>query len=282
VKDLEIPIKETGIDSIDLVTIRVGLEKYFNFEVNDADWYGFNSLTEVLYFFHKNKRNSESVIDISKPIMTERTLEIRMPQMANSALSENWFLKEIGDIHWELLSLGLVQKSSKFKDDVGNRLYATFVRINYSIRPLNYFQENEIIELSGEISRFGSNTYFTSIHGNCNDKSIHAELISIFAIRELNYNSMISKSNPQTKINHIKQLDFCPDILNQYKLLKKELLDELSFQNYKFQLSNNSIYSIDYKINPYYEINGVGLLYFACYPIILTVVLTLFFVLQLN
>ena len=30
-----------------------------------------------------------------------------MPQMANAALSENWLFKELGDIHWELLSKGL-------------------------------------------------------------------------------------------------------------------------------------------------------------------------------
>lgn len=177
-------------------------------------------------------------------------------------------LKEIGDIHWELLSSGLEQKSSEFKDDIGNRLYATFVRINDSLSPLNIFLENEILHLKAEIKRFGNNTYYSTVNGESNEKYIHANLMTSFSQREVNDNSKITKTNPQEKVNNIEQLKNTPEFLNEYRLLKKGLLNEITSNNFNFKITEDVIAAIQYLINPYYEINGVGLLYFASYPII--------------
>ncbi len=204
----------------------------------------------------------------TKKIALYRKQEIRMPQMANSALSENWLLKEIGDIHWELLSIGLEQKSAKFEDHAGNRLYATFVRINYVSSPLNFFQENEILHLRAEIKRSGNSTYYSSLNGECNEKFIRANLMTTFSHRKLNDNSKISKTNPQDKVNYIDQLKNTPEFLNEYRLLKKGLLYEIISNNFNFKITKDVIATSKYSINPYYDINGVGLLYFASYPTI--------------
>lgn len=265
---IEAPIKEAGIDSLDVVVIRVAIEKHFGFEISDTEWYQFQTLAEALTFFHKQSDRVEKRTPHTKDITLYREQEIGMPQMANSALSENWLLKEIGDIHWELLSNGLEQKSSEFKDDLGNRLYATFIRINYSASPLNLFLENEILHVTAEIKRFGNNTYYSKISGECNEKNISAHLMTSFSQRELNDNSKISKTNPQEKVNHIEQLIITPEFLNEYRLIKKGLLNEISSGNFNFKVIEGVIASSQYLINPYYEINGVGLLYFASYPII--------------
>lgn len=267
--DIDVPIKETEIDSLDLVVIRVALEKYFNLEISDTQWYKFKTLSEALKYCKKNTsdkstKKSESL----KQIKNTRNCEIRMPQMAINALSENWLLKEIGDIHWDLLSEGLEQKSSEFKDEYGNRLYATFVRINFSIIPLNRFKENDILIFQSEIKRFGNNTYFTNVIGNSSENILDANLMTSFTQRQQNDNSKILKTDPKEKLNGIEQLIFTPEFFNQYRLLKKNLLEELKFKNTSFYLSNEIISSDNYSINPYYDINGVGLLYFASYPII--------------
>lgn len=267
-EQLKVPLKETGIDSIDIVVIRVAIEKYFGFEISDKEWYQFQTLAEALTFFHKHANRAEESTSDTRNITSFRRQEIRMPQMANSALSENWLLKEIGDIHWELLSSGFEQKSSEFKDDLGNRLYATFVRINYALSPLNLFRENETLHLKAEIKRFGNNTYYSTVNGECDDKYIKANLMTSFTQRELNDNSKISKTNPQEKVNHIEQLKNTPELLNEYRLLKKGLLNEIASSNFNFKITEDTIASSKYLINPYYEINGVGLLYFACYPIV--------------
>lgn len=265
---LEAPVKETEIDSLDIVVIRVAIEKHFGFEISDKEWYQFTTLAEALSYFHsQNDRIDKGVFD-SREISLTREQEIRMPQMANSALSENWLLKEMGDIHWELLSRGLEQKSSEFKDDTGNRLYATFIRINYSVSPLSAFLENEIIHLESQIKGFGNNTYYSTVNGNCNEKYIYANLMTSFSQRELNDNAKISKTNPYEKVNYIEQVKNTPESLNEYRLLKKGLLNEITSSDFNFKIKDDIIATIEYLINPYYEINGVGLLYFASYPII--------------
>ena len=157
--DLFVPVKETHIDSLDLVVIRVALEKHFELEIPDVVWFNYQTLAEALEYFHKNKGLLKTNQNTEKTdIVHSEDLEIRMPQMANSALSENWLLKFLGDTHWQLITKGFQKKSSEFKDDDGNRLYSTFIRINYSVSPLCQFLENEIIDFNSSIKCFGTNT----------------------------------------------------------------------------------------------------------------------------
>lgn len=265
---LNTPIKETGIDSIDLVVIRVELEKLFEFEIPDHQWYGFNKLGDAIKYLESYSGKKAKSFRKFKNINEQREFEINLPQMAINALSENWLLKELGDIHWKMLSKGIEQKTSQFKDDIGNRLYAAFVRINYETKPLNEFLENENISFNGVISRFGNNAYLSKITGKCSDKRINAKLMSCFVLREEQDNSQISKGNPVEKINYIIELNNTPEFLNQYRLVRKGLLDVIDLNGTIFSLEENNLFETDYPINPYYEINGVGLLYFACYPII--------------
>ncbi len=265
---LDIEIGQAGIDSLDIVAIRANMEKFFGVEIGEKTWFQFKTLSEALFYSESNSTlflNSEVEV---KPLISERSYEIRMPQMALSALSENWLLKEMGDMHWDLLSKGLRKKSSEFKDDSNNRLYATFVRINYAISPLNNFNENELLLLKSEITRFGSNVYFTNIQGSCGEKRVNANLVTSFTQRQDNDNSKILKGEPQAKVNSIMQLNYMPELFDQYKLLKKELLEELSHEGIQFSLDSRAMAISTYDLNPYYDINGVGLLYFASYPII--------------
>ncbi len=191
-----------------------------------------------------------------------------MPQMANNVLSENWLLKELGDLHWKLLSGGIEQNSSEFKDEMGNRLYATFIRICYSLSNLKSFQENEKIGFLGSIKRFGNSTYLSQIDGKSENHFIRANLMTTFSVRSSDDNSKIQKSNPVEKINHIEEIVTVPDFLSDYRLLRKTLIDEWKLSEFTFPIPRDVIFQANYSINPYYEINGVGLLYFAVYPVI--------------
>ena len=57
-EDLITPIRQTHIDSLDIVVIRVTLEKYFGVEVSDAVWYHYQTLSEALEYFHNNKNET--------------------------------------------------------------------------------------------------------------------------------------------------------------------------------------------------------------------------------
>ncbi|HEY3371644.1 MAG TPA: Pnap_2097 family protein [Prolixibacteraceae bacterium] len=268
-EDLYTPIINTDIDSLDLVVLRVALEKHFNLEVTDILWYQFQTLAEAIEYFHTNRKVIQADFELEKvPIGLVDSIEIRMPQMANSALSENWLLKYLGDIHWQLISKGFNKKSSEFKDDAGNRLYATFVRVNYCVSPLNQFSENETIEFTAGIEGFGNHSFLSSIRANCNQNKINATLMTTFSVRENGDNDKINKCEPKERTNQIGQLSKTPSFLNEYWLLRKGLIDHISTNFGEFSITDEPSFEWEYNINPFYDINGVGLLYFAAYPII--------------
>lgn len=267
--DIYIPIKSTHIDSLDLVVLRVALERHFKLEIPDVIWFNYQTLEEALEYFHTNKGSENANEDSEKTeIMHSENIEIRMPQMAKSALSENWLLKFLGDTHWQLITKGFQKKSSDFKDDNGNRLYSTFIRINYKLSPLCQFLENEIIRFNSSIKCFGNNTFLSRIIGNCGEVNISATLMTTFSVREDTDNNKISKCEPKIRTNRINQLSKTPTFLTDYRLLRKGLIEEISTNYGNFKITDDSLYSCEYTINPYYDINGVGLLYFASYPII--------------
>ena len=172
--------RDLGIDSIDLVAIRVEIEKTAGIEISDSEWFALKSpddLVDVL-----SKKNIHAVKSNNKSEEFKETIEfeIGMPQMSNSALSENWLFKEIGNLHWNLLCKGIKVKSSEILDEFGDRLYATFISISINCLPLNEVKENEYIKLTAEIVRYGDNIYATSISS---EQNIHAKLISSFTKR---------------------------------------------------------------------------------------------------
>lgn len=267
-KDLDIPVRDTGIDSLDLTVIRVILENHFGFEIDDVTWYKYQTLSEAIEYFHKNKDTKERIVQIKKDVFIKEKIEIDMPQMANNALSENWLLKHIGNTHWQLITKGFKLKSSDFKDEKDNRLYATFIRINYSVSTLSKFSENEILNFSSTIKSFGNSTFISRIRGVCENKTIVASLATTFAVRENEDNNKISKSKPEKKVNGIKKLIKIPIFLSDYRLMRKRELEDIATVNGDFKITDTILYKCEYIINPYYDLNGVGLLYYASYPLI--------------
>ena len=61
----------------------------------------------------------------------KKDFTLSMPQLLSGGLSENWLLKELGDIHWKMISENLDAKSDSIVDSNGERLYASFVRLQW-------------------------------------------------------------------------------------------------------------------------------------------------------
>ena len=266
--ELNIPVRETGIDSIDLVVIRVALEKCTGKEIPNEEWNNFKTIQQAIDYCRKHESENLNVTDLINPVITTRKQEINMPQMVNSALSENWLFKELGDIHWKLICKGLNTKSSEIKDEEGKRLYATFTRIRISGSTLYNFIENDYLMFQGQLKRFGFSTYISEVSFQNKNQSYKASLMTSFSTRDSIDNSKLFKSQPVSAKNQIPEYPSTPDILNDYRLLRKNLLKSFSLNSEEFDLSGAPITEIRYNINPFYEINGVGLLYFAAYPVI--------------
>jgi len=257
--------RNIGIDSIDLITIRVEIENLFGKAFSEEKWFSFATPTDIVDFLKKNKSMLILKSKIPKNAFEiQRTIEVNMPQMANAGLSENWLFKEIGDIHWKGICDGLQTTSSDLVDKFGDRLYATFIAISITYKPLIEFKENQVLQFKGKVDRYGDNIYRTRIIGNNN---LRAELLTSFTKRGDKGNSVLQKSVPSGTKNDIKEIAL-PPFLQEYKLVRKKLVEEIVVAKRKFQLSAESFFEIIHSIIPCYEINGVGLLYFAAYPII--------------
>lgn len=267
--DLCIPIKSLDVDSLDLVVLRVALERYFEIEIPDLIWFKCQTLADALAYLHKSKgRVRPSKNPENLDIEYSEEIEVRMPQMAKSALSENWLIKYFGDTHWQLITMGFKKKSTEFKDENGSRLYSTFVRINYRVSPLCRFYENDYIGFHSGIESFGNNAYLSKIIGRCGENNIVANLMTVFSVREGFDNNKISRFDPGAGVSRIRKISKMPSFLNDYRLVRKGLIDEMTTDYGDFRMVDDTVYSCEYIINPYYDINGVGLLYFASYPII--------------
>lgn len=183
----------------------------------------------------------------------KRSFNINMPQMALGGLSESWLFKELGDMHWHMIADGLQCPSSELLDGSGNRLYATFTRVSVSSNALVRYTENAPFHLEGELSRFGPGMYFSEI----NFTNGRALIMSSFAMRgENGANVNLLRGYPKIPPNcKIANQDTLPQFGQEYMTIRASALA-------------NDIFSCEYQIIPQYEINGVGLLYFAAYPII--------------
>lgn len=253
---------------IDLVTIRVEFERALEFTISDKDWLSFQSFYDVIEYCDKNQK--PPTIEENKPLKPEEVLQINMPQMAIHSLSENWLFKKIGSKHWTLLCDGLGTKSNEIQDELENRLYATFVRIRIEINSsLSQFIENEELALNSSINRYGNGLYFSNVKLYTNrDNRITAKLMTSFARRSGHGNKGLAKSQPFVSNNLIEGLKEMPEFGNEYRLLKRKKQEKLILNNFEFRIKEEILFEKEYKLNPYYDLNGVGLLYFASYPII--------------
>lgn len=120
-----------------------------------------------------------------------------MPQMALGCLSENWLLKELGDLHWDTLCSSLKSTSRDLVDSQGRRLYATFVRIRIDLDgTLRDFGEGDEISFCAEMMRFGRSTVQSTIAIQGPKSSGTASLLTTFSVRTRADSNALLKSEP--------------------------------------------------------------------------------------
>ncbi|MBL0047777.1 MAG: hypothetical protein IPP32_06740 [Bacteroidetes bacterium] len=258
-----------GIDSMDLVTLRVELEHELGASIPDSHWLDFRSFQDILLYCEKERIPKHKKLESKLGIEIQKEMYIEMPQMAIEALSENWLFKELGNMHWQMLCKGLNTASSDLKDELGNRLYATFVRIRIqSSAALNTFKENQKLSINATLNRFGNSMYFSAIQMGSDSAGINADLMTSFSFRNHADNTQLTKSQVISFDNNIPELPANPLFANEYREMKKGEIFNLMLSETEFKVVNTSLFEYSYSLNPYYDLNGVGLLYFASFPII--------------
>lgn len=290
------PVQDTPVDSFALITLRSAIEARFQVSIPDLDWAGARALAEIaqLSCFSTAVQEPDTSpsptlpspvlkpdaapvtlanldtpntapaavgpapLAITEPGRAKAVFGVDMPQMALSGLSEAWMMKEIGNIHWKLISDFLQMPSSKIQDQSGERLYATFTRIKWeSSGDLKDFRENDHIDADARLQRFGASFYFSKQRFSTEAGTVSAEVMSTFAKHgERGANTSLIKGTPVlAQPDAIPQYEAFPDFGKEYRS-KREAED------------STVIFESEYEIMGPHDINGVGLLYFAAYPVI--------------
>jgi probable biosynthetic protein (TIGR04098 family) len=258
-RDLDTPFERLDINSIHLITLRATLEQSLGATIDDESWISIVTPGDVVRLVSDGDPAADrDTISISAPATERRVYHLNMPQMALSGLSESWLHKEIGDIHWSLITKGLRTPSSHLRDAGGSRLYATFTRLQMTCdAPLTAFLENERVAIDTHISRYGAGMFFSDAAIQGQGKAARIRVMSSFSkYGEAGANTSLLKGQPEIPANcEIPTLAQLPKFGEEYRAGRSARLAE-------------PIFECEYEIVPPHDINGVGLLYFAAYPMI--------------
>jgi len=261
VTDPKVRFVDQGIDSFTIVTLRAEIEENEGSFISDEDWTSIDCPADLLRFITKPKaQRSGEVVGAT----AQRRYEINMPQMALGGLSEGWLFKEMGDLHWSLLTSALGVKSRDIADQAGERLYATFTRIRYrTSEPMADFRENDELSATAAMTRFGAGMFFSSVQLKSDVRSGEFEIMSSFAkFGESGENTSLTKGQPAIPAGFVvPSLPEMPEFAAKYR--EKRAAEPPA-----------AIFETEYEILAQHDINGVGLLYFAAYPTISEICLT--------
>src|SRR5262249_31853193 len=151
--DMATPFERLGVDSMGLLIIRTQLEALAGVTIDDRQWAEVVTPTDLVNALAASSISGRGH-EPGKSGTERRSYVLNMPQMAMSGLSESWLFKEFGDIHWSILAKGLQRPSHLLRDGNGERLYATFTRLQLDATcALASFRENERVQLNASMSR---------------------------------------------------------------------------------------------------------------------------------
>jgi probable biosynthetic protein (TIGR04098 family) len=299
-RSLSMPVAETAIDSFSLITLRTALEEHFSVSIPDLQWVSARSLIQIadlpafaerkaspsavvegeanaltdppppppvlpadryeLLTHHLPEGRPASMVETRNPGFLHRRHVLEMSKMALSGMGEPWLFRELNDLHWTMICDFLRTSSSQIVDGLGNRLYATITRCSIDFEPGLYsFKENTALDIRSELQRYGA-SMFLSNHAfqGAQDVTGRAAMMSTFAkYGERGNNKSLIKGSPNIfDQENVKGLSEIPEMAAGYRSRRGAPLSEIVLAIEEYDI-----------LGPH-DINGVGLLYFAAYPMI--------------
>ncbi|MEL7445510.1 MAG: Pnap_2097 family protein [Pseudomonadota bacterium] len=273
---LSLPLSDCGLDSFELITLRTKLEEAFALSIPDSEWAELGSLEDIGRLPVLNgatepmaapKTSSNFKVPDENPSSAasvemgaaRREFALNMPQMALAGLSESWLFKELGDLHWAMVTHFLGKASGAIADDSGSRLYATFTRIVMESDPsLRGFIENDGLAITSGLERFGASFFFGNHRVDGPTAHVTARTMSTFAkYGERGKNtSLIKGTPPLPNADAVPSLSDFPAFGTEYR------------ERRAAEVESEPLFECEYEQLAPHDINGVGLLYFAAYPMI--------------
>ena len=217
-------------------------------------------------------------------------LEVGMALTGRNHLAESPLLKFVGEIRWNHIAHFAGVPSRKLCDETGERLYATFYYVETLFpnqTPMAAFGENDRFTVVSTLRSFGNSIldgfHFLYPAGWPEQKKIpllngaqaaemgipYVRTSNIF-VKMLQGASWLKKSRPaQRGMDEIARLAEVPD--SYLRIKKAEQEDRFRLPPGTASALTPGKVKVEYQIEPDRDLNGVGLLYFANYPMILDI-----------
>ncbi|AEW95937.1 MULTISPECIES: beta-ketoacyl synthase N-terminal-like domain-containing protein [Streptomycetaceae] len=196
-----------------------------------------------------------------------REVRLALPQMAVGGLSENWLFKEIGDFHWELLAEHFGRPVTELTDPSGDRALPVFVRIRVSAgQPLSAFREGDRLRLAGELARVDDGAYVSDVECRSGGAVLTARLMTVFA-KPAAAGALVpvrpaAPEGTAVPAADAGQAEFHREFMAARRADPARPLPDGDGG----PGGGEPLFTHTYRLNPYYDLNGAGLLYFASYP----------------
>jgi probable biosynthetic protein (TIGR04098 family) len=204
-------------------------------------------------------------------------LLIGMPQLGPYGLSENWLLRHVGDLHWQMICEGLGELSRDIRDEQGHRLYASFIRVMWNAtEPLSRFGESDSLSGTIKMVRYGDGLFDSETTLEVASASLSVRMASLFSRREKeDSNEKLLPATPPIPAGcAIPDLELVPQFVSDHRLLRTGRLARLGLRGETFDVAEAPAEALRYPINGYFDFNGAHLLYFASYPTIADICLS--------
>ncbi len=222
---------------------------------------------------------AHNYMSFNKKNIFEKSYQLGVPHMLSGRLSENWLMKELGDILWNMIAKGLQVPIDSIVDDDGERLYASLIRsslISKRGEGLQSFNEGECILIKSQLTQYKTKMFFIRSIITDKKKKIELEVYSVAVLAKKTCNNKISNKKKiviQNTVSKVPLLKSLPEEVKNHFKLKNHILisdnevisDTHQFYGLNFKITTDAIYTCDYEIDPYDDISGIGVLYCASY-----------------
>jgi len=186
------------------------------------------------------------------------SLRLGMPHLGMVGLSEEWLLRHLGHIHWEMLEHATLQRSPAWADGGGRRLYASFVALEVSGSLLSTAREGDEARIECALERIGTSVYASrhqlTVAGRPDKACV--EMVTIF-VRRLDSvdNAIFERASDGPTIARGPAPTRRPlSLLDDHRELRR------------IRASSPVMAQETYPLRAHEDFNAAGMVYFANYP----------------